>query len=47
MFRSISSVLRRIDTHNQNKPGDTMTFAFDMDKGHFFDFDTGERITDN
>lgn len=24
-----------------------MTFAFDMDKGHFFDFDTGERITDN
>lgn len=37
----------RVDAHNQNKPGDTMTFAFDMNKAHFFDAETGKRITDN
>lgn len=40
-------IVARVDAHNQNKPGDTMTFAFDMNKAHFFDAETGKRITDN
>ncbi len=40
-------IVARVDAHNPNKPGDIMTFAFDMDKVHFFDADTGKRITDN
>lgn len=40
-------IVARVDAHNQNRPGDTMTFAFDMNKVHFFDVDTGKRITDN
>ncbi len=40
-------IVARVDAHNQNKPGDTMTFAFEMDKGHFFDFETGKRIINN
>lgn len=39
-------IVARVDAHNPNKPGDIMTFAFDMDKVHFFDADTGKRITD-
>lgn len=39
-------IVARVDAHNKNKPGDTMTFAFDMSKAHFFDEDTGKRITD-
>ena len=39
-------IVARVDAHNQNKPGDTMSFAFDMNKAHFFDGDTGKRITD-
>lgn len=40
-------IAARADAHNQNRPGDTMTFAFDMNKAHFFDADTGKRITEN
>ena len=39
-------IVARVDAHNPNKPGDIVTFAFDMDKVHFFDADTGKRITD-
>ena len=40
-------IVARVDAHNQNKPGDTMTFSFDMKKVHFFDADTEKRITEN
>lgn len=40
-------IVARADAHNQNKTGDIMTFAFDMNKVHYFDTDTGHRITDN
>ena len=42
-----AEIVARVDAHNQNKPGDTMTFAFDMSKAHFFDADTGKRITNS
>lgn len=35
----------RVDARNDSNPGDKMTFAFDMNKCHFFDFETEERIT--
>lgn len=42
-----TEIVARVDARNHNKPGDKMTFAFDMNKGHFFDVGTGKRITDS
>lgn len=35
----------RVDGRNESNPGDHITFAFDINKCHFFDIDTEERIT--
>lgn len=36
--------ISRVDARNELDPGDVVKFAFDMNKGHFFDVETGERI---
>jgi len=36
--------ISRVDARNELNPGDVVKFAFDMNKGHFFDMDSGERI---
>lgn len=34
----------KLDSRNQSEPGEEITLAFDMNKGHFFDYTTEERI---
>ncbi|MFA7745452.1 ABC transporter ATP-binding protein [Salinicoccus roseus] len=36
--------ISRVDARNELEPGDIVKFAFDMNKGHFFDNDTLKRI---
>jgi multiple sugar transport system ATP-binding protein len=36
--------ISRVDARNELEPGDIVKFAFDMNKGHFFDNDTHKRI---
>ncbi|WP_411843250.1 ABC transporter ATP-binding protein [Salinicoccus sp. HZC-1] len=36
--------ISRVDARNELDPGDIVKFAFDMNKGHFFDIETEERI---
>ena len=36
--------ISRVDARNELNPGDVVKFAFDMNKGHFFDMDSGGRI---
>ncbi|MCG1010432.1 sn-glycerol-3-phosphate ABC transporter ATP-binding protein UgpC [Salinicoccus sp. ID82-1] len=36
--------ISRVDARNQLDPGDVIKFAFDMNKGHFFDSETEKRI---
>ncbi|KYC97134.1 ABC transporter ATP-binding protein [Heyndrickxia sporothermodurans] len=36
--------ISRVDSRSDIKPGDKLEFAFDMNKGHFFNPDTEERI---
>ncbi|WP_017547633.1 ABC transporter ATP-binding protein [Salinicoccus carnicancri] len=37
--------ISRVDARNELNPGDVVKFAFDMNKGHFFDMYSGERIS--
>lgn len=39
-------IAARLGMHSQNKPGDTMTFTFDMKQAHYFDPDSKKVITD-
>ncbi|WP_342388306.1 ABC transporter ATP-binding protein [Salinicoccus bachuensis] len=36
--------ISRVDARNELEPGDIVKFAFDMNKGHFFDNETHKRI---
>lgn len=36
--------ISRVDARNELNPGDIVKFAFDMNKGHFFDAESGGRI---
>ncbi|MFC3419470.1 ABC transporter ATP-binding protein [Salinicoccus hispanicus] len=36
--------ISRVDARNELEPGDVIKFAFDMNKGHFFDNETEKRI---
>ncbi len=36
--------ISRVDARNEMDPGDVVKFAFDMNKGHFFDVETSKRI---
>ncbi|HIW13633.1 MAG TPA: sn-glycerol-3-phosphate ABC transporter ATP-binding protein UgpC [Candidatus Salinicoccus stercoripullorum] len=36
--------ISRVDARNELNPGEVVKFAFDMNKGHFFDVESGERI---
>ncbi len=36
--------ISRVDARNDLAPGDVVKFAFDMNKGHFFDWETKQRI---
>lgn len=36
--------ISRVDARNELDPGDIVKFAFDMNKGHFFDSESGKRI---
>ena len=39
-----NEIISKLDSRNDLNPGDVVELAFDMNKAHFFDFETGTRI---